>query len=258
MSINGVRTSLKDDESAELCIGDDVTRLVVALPRKLARLASVEFVRYTPTPGVDQRTEAAIQRSVESVLHNARLLIAKPLEGVRWQKLLRKPADPAAHAPILQEVVRHDLLAEQSRQFSIGAQELSQTWLSDELNRLGEQDALGLCSRCRQADGSIVHLPMMDFRTRPDASGLKLTRIALEKLGYSNGAIVASGRSYHFYAFELVSEGEWVRRMAHFLLLSPVTDARYIAHRLIADTGVLRISASKLKPMMPRVVDLLG
>src|SRR5213075_183801 len=67
-------------------------------------------------------------------------------------------------------------------------------------------------------------IPMMDFRCTPSASNLDRIQRALRALGQSAGAVLASGRSYHFYGFQLLPPNEWSDFLARCLLLAPLVD----------------------------------
>lgn len=101
---------------------------------------------------------------------------------------------------------------------------------------------------------AVSHIPMMDFRCEPSDRSLEFVVKAMRKLGQRKGIVLESGRSYHYYGFELLDEEEWRDFMHRSLLLTPFVDPRYIGHRLLAGTARLRITASRGKPAVPRVV----
>lgn len=96
---------------------------------------------------------------------------------------------------------------------------------------------------------------MIDFRVPPGDYGLAAVREAVARMGIKRGAILDSGRSYHFYGFDLLTQKQWWEFMAQCLLLGPLTDVRYIGHRLLEGMGILRLTATPLKPKAPVVVD---
>ena len=120
-------------------------------------------------------------------------------------------------------------------------------------------ELLAICSRCMRADGSVGHLPMLDFRaeasTEPATAArtLELITKALIEIGAPDGVVANSGNSYHYYGFDSVTEVEWREFMLNCLLLEPVVDVRYIAHRLLSGGAALRITSSSEMPM-PHVV----
>lgn len=66
-----------------------------------------------------------------------------------------------------------------------------------------------------------------------------------------------SGRSYHYYGCELLSEEEWIVFLGKSLLMSGYTDDRYIGHQLVDGHCVLRLSSRKSKANVPMVVSAL-
>jgi hypothetical protein len=115
---------------------------------------------------------------------------------------------------------------------------------------------LALTSRCRLRDGRVAHLAMLDLRCRPTDYFLRLAKAGLRRI-LEGGALVRSGRSFHCYGFRPLDEGAWRRFMAQALLLAPLTDVRYIAHRLLDGVAALRLTSSALKPTTPVVADYL-
>ena len=130
------------------------------------------------------------------------------------------------------------------------------------IRSLPDDRALGVNSRCILTNGSVRHIPMIDFNLSPSCDSLEsimhrdfreigqnLKDIGLENIG-QRGLILESGASYHFYGFDLLEEEHWIKFMGSCLLsLSP--DHRWIGHCLLLGTNVLRISGSTLKPMVP-------
>ncbi len=90
------------------------------------------------------------------------------------------------------------------------------------------REALALCSVCKDTSSNTLHIPMMDFRIESgkDDGQPNLLKEALKKLGQTNGVLLDSGKSYHYYGFQLLAEHEWRRFMAISLLLEPLVDVR--------------------------------
>jgi hypothetical protein len=139
-------------------------------------------------------------------------------------------------------------------------------WLDEVLPQYPEDGTKNLvvCSRVedrrqggRQHGTTVRHIPMMDFRCEPSDRNRELVIMAMRKLGQQNGVVLESGRSYHYYGFDLLDEASWRDFMYRCLLLAPFTDSRYIGHRLLGGTARLRISASRHKPAVPHVVAVL-
>jgi hypothetical protein len=100
------------------------------------------------------------------------------------------------------------------------------------------------------------HIPMMDFRCPKGLENLSRIKELLKAIGEEEGLILDSGRSYHYYGINPMSEKEWLAFLGS-CLLSGLVDERYIGHRLKDRCGILRISACPLRPKIPTVVSIL-
>jgi hypothetical protein len=93
------------------------------------------------------------------------------------------------------------------------------------------------------------HLPMLDMGA-PVGTGAPACVDALAALGLS-GQLYESGRSYHFIANRPVSPDEFRALLARAQLLSPIVDARWVAHQLIDGRAGLRISTDAVRHTTP-------
>ena len=173
-----------------------------------------------------------------------------------WESVLAARWTPLEFATLVNEALRHDAEDEVERRVQISANDLSQEKLNQMINALTDDRVLAIYSNCELDNSELAHIPMMDFRCPPNRNNLKRVELSMEAMGL-RGAIVESGNSYHFYGFELFGEAEWLDFMAKCLLLSPLTDSRYIAHRLLGRACVLRISANNSKPTIPFIRSVL-
>jgi hypothetical protein len=103
------------------------------------------------------------------------------------------------------------------------------------------------------------HIPMMDFRIKSSTNidQLCLLKECLCKLKQTDGVLLNSGKSYHYYGFRRLSHQEWMRFMTACLLLEPLVDVRYIAHRILAGKASLRLTATPQKKKVPELVACL-
>jgi hypothetical protein len=110
------------------------------------------------------------------------------------------------------------------------------------IGQLRSNEALAVMSKIKLENGGWAHLPMVDFSCYDTEADLKKVLTAVRALGHKSGVIVRSGNSFHFYGFRIMSEEEWLTSMARFLLLAPIVDVRYAAHRIMDRVCTLRIS----------------
>lgn len=95
-------------------------------------------------------------------------------------------------------------------------------------------------------NSEIRHIPMVDFATSGKAQVSKLIDYIGKGL-MENFLWFNSGRSFHGYGTTLISQKEWYELMGKLLLanqpsLPPLTDPRWVGHRLIAGYAALRWS----------------
>lgn len=103
-----------------------------------------------------------------------------------------------------------------------------------------------------------LHLPLLDLGVKPGPDGLGAAVDAMEALGLS-GLLFESGRSYHFYGAEPVTQPDLVVLLARAQLLSPIVDTRWVSHQLIDGRCGLRISTDPEKtPISPVFVAQVG
>jgi hypothetical protein len=231
------------------------TDLLVSLPDRLPQLRTITLAMYSPRPGVEQRVCAiappGVLKSVEK-LKAVDPLVFEQVEGLE-SILLAAYGTPQ---PVLFEMQSHDYAPEQRNELTIPVENISIGAIQKTVRELPEGHVLGLASICALEDGSEGHLPLLDFRLPISEGNVRLVRAAAESLGLEHGAICASGRSYHVYGFIVLSVEQWRDLMTRALLLAPLVDTRFIAHRMLAKRGVLRVSTCREKPTEPTVVEL--
>ena len=107
---------------------------------------------------------------------------------------------------------------------------------------------------------------MMDFETDKGGCGLETISNRLQHVGITNGWVLETEFSYHYYGHELISDEGWIHFMGKCLLLSifhdrknieQVADPRYIGHSLMRGGNVLRITTRGDKSFVPTVVATL-
>lgn len=108
-------------------------------------------------------------------------------------------------------------------------------------------EELAFHSRIRIGPRTIRHLLLIDFAKELGETGVEKLRKILGERYTDYMALYDSGRSAHGYVIRLVTRDEWIHFMGMLLLLNlpherPLTDARWIGHRLIAGYSALRWS----------------
>lgn len=135
---------------------------------------------------------------------------------------------------------------------------------SDKLRQLIAQaltrgKALVLCSKVETWEDETFHIPMLDFECAVTDKNLGKVREFITELG-EQGLILESGRSYHYYSFNLLPHNKWVKFMARTLLFTGFVDIRHIGHRILSGEARLRlakIDGSDRYIQTPRVVSVV-
>lgn len=171
-------------------------------------------------------------------------------DSPNWEAALRKPQEPSI------DVRRHAMQQDRGRRrvFAIARDSVDATKIRHMAENMPRDQLLGVLSKVELADGTIAHIPMMDFICDVCCENLSILKELLRVAGQESGVILMSGRSYHFYGLELLSEKEWGIFLGKCLLMYRLVDSRYVGHQLIDGYCVLRLSSGGTKVQVPTVV----
>lgn len=234
--------------------GMSVREVVVQLVKRRDEIDTLTFAVYRVHPNVEKRIDRGITSLDRALARTARKLVAKCHIPFWAGVLVAYMESPGTSGRLIKEILRHD--KRNDYQFEIEREKLTISTLDEAISNLGTNFVLALCSKVKLNAGEAAHIPMVDFRCEPSEENMKKVKHALKRIGRQGGILLNSGRSFHYYGLELLSEEEWRIFMGRCLLLSPMIDSRYVAHRLIDGYCRLRISTSREKPKMPEVVDV--
>lgn len=135
--------------------------------------------------------------------------------------------------------------------------------LEKDIQETQKEGFLCLISKVKLKDGTYKHIPMIDFViSSKDKNNLSKVKKFLKFMGEKMGVILDSGKSYHYYGFNLLTEDEWNIFMSKCILLDKdkewknMVDVRHIAgHRRIEKYSLLRLNSfNGIKPFEPKVV----
>ena len=101
---------------------------------------------------------------------------------------------------------------------------------------------VAISSRVVLQNGKTSHIPMLDFHCRESEPNLTLVVAVLQSLGQV-GTVLRSGKSYHFYGRNLMSDEMLYHFLAKALLFCPIIDRAWIAHQLLSGECGLRVSS---------------
>lgn len=92
-------------------------------------------------------------------------------------------------------------------------------------------DRKSINSEVTMKDGSVKHIPMLDFHIPYGDDSTEVVKEICNLLGI-HGYVLSSGRSYHFIGTELVDFSGMVKFLSKALLFTPIVDEIWIAHQL--------------------------
>lgn len=114
---------------------------------------------------------------------------------------------------------------------------------------------LAISSLVELRSGEFRHIPMLDLHYAASSANLRMIVSAVNALKpRSRGLLLQSGKSYHYYGFELLTNEELTKFLASAILLGPIIDRRWIAHQLIEGACALRIGSGHGYESLPFVV----
>jgi len=249
------RSALRSGETSEL-VGKPVDSLFPMLLGLNQTIEELRFETFASGPGISERVGAALTaHDLRRFLGDGQLL---PAPGISlWDKFasaaMAKPEIGAVPEDLISAVIRHSPKPAEST-YRVSSTQIASQGIGKLTEQIGDNHILAVCSRVTGASGEEFHIPMLDFLCPcSESNRLSILRM-LREIGESSGAIVESGRSYHYYGFRPLTRGDWVRFLARALMLAPFSDPRYIAHRLLDGQCRLRIY-SRSRPM-PKIAQV--
>jgi hypothetical protein len=230
--------------------------MLVRLVELRKEIELVTLMSFRVTRGLEDRLPST-QRAVEDSILLTSLNKTRERGVPLWIALTNAYLESqTTSGKLISAALVHDKSDEQV--FELPRDQVTVPVINSLLGELEPDFAMGVSSRVRVRNGETLHIPMIDLTCGKSDDNLRTLVRVFHEIGQSQGLLLDSGRSYHYYGLNLLNERSWLQFMGRSLLLTPLVDTRYIAHRLVDDYGRLRISTSKNKPNMPVLVDRIG
>jgi len=235
----------------EIKIGDSSIDLVAGLALRHSDVRAFYLTAYVPSPALQDRLAGKGGGYTAQIFEKAENYrrIAGPLLPY-WESILIASWESEGFREFVREAIRHTSGDSTDKKFEISRKDMTVGKIKT-ISSSGVE-ALALSSVCKLQDGSERYIPLMDFRIPPSAENLLKIEVLVKAIGIP-GAILRSGKSYHFFGFELLTKDQNLAFLGKCILAAPITDARYIGHRLIDGASDLRITASETKSLLPIV-----
>jgi hypothetical protein len=177
-------------------------------------------------------------------LENARLRFIQHPVGVNWRQRHTTLPDRITHIAdgLHQEkpVRQHDLSGEEFLERAGGL-------LFPPCN----PDVISIISKV-ETFGETFHLPLMNLHPEEPLEEDKLLELVNVITEEMPGYLFFTGRYYHFYGVSLLTDAQWRRFLAAWLMPTVLVSPRYIGHSLYRNYAALRLTASEPhKPTLP-------
>jgi hypothetical protein len=117
------------------------------------------------------------------------------------------------------------------------------------------QRTVALGSKLAGAKGALGHMSFLDLHCEVSAGNHVVVHRVCRHVMPQGFLVLDSGGSYHACGVTLVSDDQRIQMLAKALLVSPIVDARYVAHQLLQDSSSLRISRGGSAGKVPIVID---
>jgi hypothetical protein len=235
-------------------VGQSALELVSQFPRIFPKIEIYTFSKYSPAPGLEDRLQSKMNPSLTSLFDDATRLRIGNNEMPYWESILLSAKNSSDIKVIMKEAIRHEATPKNHR-VSVSNKAISFDQLLLNQLSLPKHHALSICSLVKKKNSDErFHLPIMDMRCKPTAANLEKCKYAFNHLGFP-GIILNSGKSYHYYGLKILSQEEWVSFMGKCLLLTPLSDVRYVGHRLMEGLGDLRITEKN--GVSPRIISII-
>jgi len=230
--------------------GKSVVFFLQSFCSAFGNISEITFASYLKQPGLNSRLSSYLEREDTQLLaelNRASSTIHLPL----WSIFPHLALESRQHVNFFVDSASTHSHGPKAERYHIAAEDLTTHGINGVTRQLLSDHGLSVCSDVKLKDGTRLQIPMMDFSIAPSDANQELLLSTLRKAGHERGILVNSGNSYHFYGSALITEAEFRTFLGHSLLLSPITDARYIAHRLI--DGYCNLRILDLEGVIPRI-----
>jgi hypothetical protein len=221
-------------------IGLSAPRALTALLRSLEGVEEVYLAELQPLPLLQDRFN--LTPAERTVFQKA--LDHRATSGLSfWDAvLLELPAVPEA-IRLLDAAMMHVSLRGQERPLSWSSAVHGGLELACDEYATTQHASLTFLSEMRCREGSLLHLPMLDFHAFLSDSNRPLVEAIAKRLFPGGAVLLESGESYHAYGTQLLPEAEFRRFLGRALLCAPIVDRAYLAHQWIEGRCALRLTA---------------
>jgi hypothetical protein len=236
-----------------LKVGMSAIQVVCEIAKRNAQISKMRFGIYRL--GEFSRLPDPIEEKAKQLRNSSRLHgYWQSIISVCWQ-------DTAVKQDLLRAIgtaSKHEESLGASRIFDLKRRQITESELHDCIKNLKPKESLFVSSQIKLVNRRWVHIPMMDFTCYDTDEDLEKVVFAISTIGLKPGVLLRSGKSFHFYGYSPLSPNQWLQFLGKCLLLVPISDARYIGHRMIDGACTLRLSSGFERGNEPYVAKIIN
>ncbi len=231
--------------------GLDATAVAVKIVSAQPEVTRIRLFEPPFPPTAQERLAPSVTADDIEDAFNRALKLREELEIPFWDgALLAARAHGQAPVGLLSAACYHQ--SAQNVQL-VEREAISEETLRAMAARVSPGRMLALSSAVDMRDGSMLHIPMLDFHGLHFPEHLAVAREIIAQLAIE-GVLLSSGKSFHFYGEALLPAERLIAFLARALLFAPLVDHRWVAHQLLEGASALRISSQDTSGVPPYVV----
>lgn len=207
------------------------SQVILHLLESNPNIASINIIRFKPAPQIQANKSSWGQKEID--IFEKALLMRAQCKIPFWSALMISNIDNKDWSEeCVKAAIRHnknsDIIRMSPKQFVSNASDY-------------ELEGIGINSAVTFMDGSVLHIPMIDFHISKSNINEEIVCTVCKSLVPEGGYVIDSGNSYHFIGKHLISKENILDLLAKSIQFSPIVDEIWATHQLIERSCTLRI-----------------
>lgn len=207
------------------------SQVILHLLESNPNIASINIIRFRPAPQIQANKACWGQKEID--IFEKTLLMRVQCKIPFWSALMISNIDNKNWSEeFVKAAIRHnknsDIIRMSPKQYLSNYSDY-------------ELESVGINSTVTLLDGSIWHIPMIDFHINKSYINEDIVCSVCKLLVPEGGYVLDSGNSYHFIGKHLISKENILDLLAKSIQFSPIVDEIWVSHQLIERSCTLRI-----------------
>lgn len=207
------------------------SQVILNLLESNPNIASINIIRFKPAPQIQANKTCWGQKEID--IFEKTLLMRAQFKIPFWLALMISNIDNKNWSEeCVKAAIRHnknsDIIRISPKQYMSNSSDY-------------ELESIGINSAVTLLDGSVWHIPMIDFHINKSNINEDIVCTVSKLLVPEGGYVLDSGNSYHFIGKHLISKENILDLLAKSIQFSPIVDEVWASHQLIERSCTLRI-----------------